>query len=488
MEQTLECRLLKRHGGKWKSRALVFGSHDIRWDGKKKKKTLELTAIARVVESSASPNSILKNCGFALELYGGKTYFFCAASVRQKKELMTRVTETKAAADKEAKELKAKEAKERFEEERKQLEEERAKHEEMKREVALKEAARQERVRQEEEAARKKLEAERRELEEQQRAIRWEREQKAKQEAELMKKRAEEQQQQLEAARIAAQVQAMRLEREQRAKEEAEKLRKRRSEDERKLVASRTPPVAPPRRSAAPAALLCATVAVPIALSSEFDVVAWLEGDEGVNLQHIRATANCLVSIATDAEDDSVIVRIESRSAQDLAAGEKMARSLVDAATRNFNDWSDKRRLAAKGVASKRSTATANRASAAAAAAAALERQEQPKSGPFGNESTTTIELPLDTLSPEDDSATVILGNDRVQSISTRSNVAHSEREGNTVDDADRLLEDFLEDMQEDERQSQIVVTNEFIEADDLQEEMERELGERLARDVDEYM
>jgi hypothetical protein len=92
MDNSATFRLMKKHGIKWESRSFVISPHTIAWSGKKKNKTIKIADIAKIVESEAAPNSLLKKCAFAVEVRGtGKVFTLCAASQRQKLDVVSKI-------------------------------------------------------------------------------------------------------------------------------------------------------------------------------------------------------------------------------------------------------------------------------------------------------------------------------------------------------------------------------------------------------------
>ena len=92
-EQAFEIRLMKQHrGNKWEARSFSISPlKGISWDGEKKRKIILASEIVRIRDTSDAPNSLLKNCGFVIELSSGKKYTLCAASQRQKLDVAGKI-------------------------------------------------------------------------------------------------------------------------------------------------------------------------------------------------------------------------------------------------------------------------------------------------------------------------------------------------------------------------------------------------------------
>jgi hypothetical protein len=241
----LEVRVMKKHKSKWESRMMTFSGREIRWEGKKEKKTLPVSAVVRVAESSAAPNSLMKNCGLTLDLAGGKVYTIACVSERQKKEVVKQIAEMKAALEREVKEVRQKELdeKRRADDERKRIEFEARKAEERRRvedEKRRIEDAKRDELRKVDELQRRRADEERRKVDEERRRVEEAKREETRRAEEVQKRRLDEERRRAdeerkklderrrveEARRAAAAAEAAaRVEREREAREEVEQAR-----------------------------------------------------------------------------------------------------------------------------------------------------------------------------------------------------------------------------------------------------------------------
>lgn len=96
-----EFRIWKKSKFRWDARVFVFNESSIEWQGRKKRKVIELKSIVAVADNGdEAPNALLKGSGFLMEVEreGAKvnrTYTLCAVSPQQRAQVVKLLSRSK---------------------------------------------------------------------------------------------------------------------------------------------------------------------------------------------------------------------------------------------------------------------------------------------------------------------------------------------------------------------------------------------------------